>query len=405
MKPSRIVVTGLGAVTPLGADMSSTWDALMGGESGITKLDTPWAPQAAVKIAGLVQHDVEAAIGRVNARRLDRSQQLAVLAAREAWADAGLGTGGVDPERVAVAVGSGVGGAQTLEDQLDVLAHKGASGVSPYTVPRMIPNGSAAAVSLDLRARAGAHAPTSACASGAEALWLAALLLHTRRADVVIAGGTDAFISPISIAGFARIGALSRSEVPEEACRPFGRYRDGFVMSEGAAVLILEREEDALARRAHRYAVLAGTAVTSDAHHITAPAPEGQVRAIHQVLADAQLGPTDIAHVNAHATGTPVGDAVEAQVLAEVLPHRPSVTATKASTGHLLGASGALEAAFAALTLTTGTVPAIRNFTEPGDGIDLDLVHGRPRKQQPDVVLSTSFGFGGHNALIVLTRP
>ncbi|MGW6144435.1 beta-ketoacyl-[acyl-carrier-protein] synthase family protein [Streptomyces sp. NPDC055140] len=405
MRRPRIVVTGLGSLTPLGADMPSTWDALLAGASGITKLDTPWAPQVPVGIAGVVHHDVEAAIGHVRARRLDRSQQLAVLAAREAWADAGLGDAGVDPERVAVAVGSGIGGAQTLLDQHDLLGHTGASKISPYTVPRLMPNGAAAAVSLDLKARAGAHAPTSACASGAEALWLAALLLQTGRADVVIAGGTDACIAPVALAGFARIGALSRSEVPEEACRPFDRHRDGFVMSEGAAVLVLEREEDALARRARCYAVLAGTAVTSDAHHITTPAPQGQVRALRQVLADAHLVPSDIEHVNAHATGTPAGDAVEATVLAEVLPHRPSVTATKASTGHLLGAVGALEAAFTALTLYTGTVPAIRTLTEPGDGIDLDLVHGRPRQQTPGVGLSTSFGFGGHNALIVMTRP
>ncbi|MGP3777126.1 beta-ketoacyl-[acyl-carrier-protein] synthase family protein (plasmid) [Streptomyces sp. SDT5-1] len=401
---TRIAVTGMGAITPLGDTLPATWTALLNGDSGITKLQTEWAPEAAVQIAGVVQSDVENTIGRVAARRLDRSQQLAVLAAREAWTDAQLDTANVAPERIAVAVGSGVGGAQSLLDQHDLRAARGNDRVSPYTVPRLMPNGAAAAVSLDRGARAGAHAPTSACASGAEALWLAAMLLHSRRADVVIAGGADACIAPVSLAGFARIRALSQHPVPEDASRPFDAGRDGFVMSEGAAVLVLEREEDAAARRAPVHAILAGTAVTSDAAHITAPSREGQLRAVHQALADADLAAGDIDHVNAHATGTEAGDLTEAGVLAEALPHGPSVTATKASTGHLLGAAGALEAALAVKTLATGTVPPIRNLTRPGDGIDLDLVAHKPRSQRPTTALSSSFGFGGHNALTVFLR-
>ncbi|TLS46127.1 beta-ketoacyl-[acyl-carrier-protein] synthase family protein [Streptomyces montanus] len=399
----RVVVTGMGALTPLGATVKDTWAAVMNGESGITKLDTDWAADLPVKIAGILPTDPADVIGRVAARRLDRSQQIAVAASRAAWADAGAPP--VEPERLAAVIGSGVGGAQTLLDQHDLLHTDGRSKVSPYTVPRLMPNGAAGAVSILMGARAGAHAPTSACASGAEALVWGSLLIAQGMADVVIAGGTDACIAPISVTAFDRIRALSRlNDEPERASRPFDQDRDGFVMAEGAGVVVLEREDHARARGARIHAVLAGSGVTADATSPTNPDIDGQVRAIHQALANADLRPRDIEHVNAHATGTPLGDCVEAQALARAIGTHPAITATKSYTGHLLGAAGAVEAIMTILAMQQGIVPRIRNLNHVDDRIDLDLVQEAHRATTPHAALSSSFGFGGHNVILALTR-
>ncbi|GGU29619.1 3-oxoacyl-ACP synthase [Streptomyces violascens] len=394
----------MGVTTPLGGDLPSTWSALLAGESGISKLETPWADRLPVRIAGVLRKDPADVVDRVQRRRLDRSQQAALIAAREAWADAGAPD--VDPVRLAVVVGTGVGGALTTLEQNDRLEEAGPRLLSPFTIPRLMPNGAAAVVSLELGARAGTHAPTSACASGAEALAVGALLIRAGRADVVVAGGTDACLHPLSIGGFARMGALStRNDTPELASRPFDRDRDGFVMAEGSGVVVLERAEFAAARGVRPRALLAGAGVTSDAYDMTTPDVEGQIRAVAEALRDADLTPEDITHVNAHATGTPTGDLTEADALRRAVGTHPVVTATKSALGHLLGAAGAVEAVFTVLSLEHGVIPAIRNLVEAAPEIDLDLVTGRPRHTAPTAALSTSFGFGGHNVVLSFTKP
>ncbi|MFI1731883.1 beta-ketoacyl-[acyl-carrier-protein] synthase family protein [Streptomyces acidicola] len=398
-----ILVTGLGATTPLGGDVPSSWQALLSGRSGVTRLNTPWAEQLPVRIAGNMNQDPASRLDRIRLRRLDRSQAAALVAAQEAWADAGAPE--VESERLAVVVGTGVGGALTMLEQDDRLEERGPRALSPYTVPRLMPNGSAAAVGLLLGARAGTHAPTSACASGAEALAVGALLIRAGRADVVVAGGTDACLHPLSLGAFARMRALSlRNDAPDLASRPFDHDRDGFVMSEGAGMVVLERAGFARARGAHVHAALVGAGVTSDGYDVTLPDSEGQMRAISAALRDSGLTGADIAHVNAHATGTPVGDVSEAQALQKAVGTHPAVTACKSATGHLLGASGAVEAVFTVLTLEHGLIPPVRNLDKTGDGIELDLVTGEPRRTPEGAALSTSFGFGGHNVALAFTR-
>jgi 3-oxoacyl-[acyl-carrier-protein] synthase II len=401
----RIVVTGIGATTPLGGDMPTTWEGLLASRSGISRLDEEWTADLPVRIAGRVAVDPLEQLDRVEARTLDRSQQFAVVAAREAWRDAGLEPGSIDPERLAVAVASGIGGVITLLNQYDVLRERGARRVSPHLVPMLMPNGPAAAVGLDLVARAGVHAPVSACASGAEAIALALDLLRAGRADVVVAGVSEGDISALPMAGFAAMLGLSVREDAEAASRPYDKARDGFVLGEGAATLVLETAEHAAARGARVYAELAGAGITADAHHVAAPEPTGAgaARAMTQALRDADVSPTDVVHVNAHATSTPLGDVAEARAIRTALGDRTdsvSVTAVKSCTGHLLGAAGALEAAVTVLSLTNNVVPAIRNLDDPDDDVALDVVRISPRKLSTGVALSNSFGFGGHNVTL-----
>ena len=404
----RVVVTGIGATTPVGGDARSTWDALLTGASGVRRLEAAWAAELPVQIAAPVAIEPTDVLDRVEARTLDRSQQLALVAAREAWADAGFSADvTVEPERLAVVVASGIGGVLTLLEQYDVLRERGARRVSPHTVPMLMPNGPAATVGLDLVARAGVHTPVSACASGAEAIALALDLLRAGRADVVVAGGTEAAIAPLPIAGFASMRALStRDGDPQEASRPYDKARDGFVLGEGAAVLVLESAERAQARGARIYAELAGAGTSSDAHHVAAPEPTGAgaARAVGLALRDANLGPHDIAHVNAHATSTPLGDIAEAAALRSALGDAIdgiNVTAVKSCTGHLLGAAGALEAAVTVLSLHHRLVPPTRNLDDPDDEIGLDVVRISPRElPTASAALSNSFGFGGHNVTL-----
>jgi 3-oxoacyl-[acyl-carrier-protein] synthase II len=400
-----IVVTGVGATTPLGGDMRSTWDGLLAGRSGITRLDDDWAADLPVHIAGRAAVDPLDQLDRVEARTLDRSQQFALVAAREAWRDAGLSAGSVDPERLAVAIASGIGGILTLLAQYDVLRERGARRVSPHLVPMLMPNGPAAAVGLDLVARAGVHAPVSACASGAEAIALGLDLLRAGRADVVVAGGAEAAISALPISGFASMRALSMRAEPEAASRPYDKGRDGFVLAEGAATIVLESAEHAAARGARIYAELVGAGITADAHHVAAPEPTGAgaARAMQIAMKDAAIAPSDVVHVNAHATSTPLGDVAEAQAIRTALgdaSDNVAVTATKSCTGHLLGAAGALEAAVTILSLHNALVPATRNLDDPDDDVTLDVVRMTPRALTPGVALSNSFGFGGHNVTL-----
>ena len=350
--------------------------------------------------------DIDGRLDRVEARVLDRVQQLALLAAREAWADAG--SPDTDPERIAVVIGSGIGGALTILRQYDVLRESGPRRVSPHLIPMLMPNGPAATVGLALSARAGVHTPVSACASGAEALALALDLLRSGRADVVVAGGAESCIHPLPMSGFAQMRALStRHDEPEAASRPYDKGRDGFVLGEGAGILVLETEEHARRRGATVHARLAGAGVASDAHHVTAPDPSGRgaARSISLALRDAGIEPRDLGSINAHATSTPLGDVAEASAFASALgDHRPPVTATKSCTGHLLGAAGAVEALATVLSVRDGVVPAIRNLDDPDDAVDLDLVRITARRHAHDAALSTSFGFGGHDVSLVVTR-
>ncbi|MFF4229788.1 beta-ketoacyl-[acyl-carrier-protein] synthase family protein [Streptomyces sp. NPDC001820] len=404
VRTTGVVVTGLGMTTPLGADVHSTWTALLAGESPITVLDEAWARDLPVRLAGRLSQEPTEVLDRVEARRMDRCQQIAMVAARQAWADAGAPA--VAPERLAVVMGTGLGGGKTLVDQHDVSSAKGPGRVSPLAVTMLMPNGPAAAVSLDLGARAGAHAPTSACASGAEAIAMGLAILRAGRADVVVAGGTEACIGRLSMAAFARMGALSsRHEEPERASRPFDSARDGFVMAEGAGAVVLERTESARARGARVYATLAGTGMSSDAHAMTAPSADGQVSAIRQALRSGGLGPPDIVHVNAHAPGTPVGDRIEASALLESIGPHTLVTATKSITGHLIGGAGAIEAIFTVLSIFNDVIPATRNLDDKDPEVKVEVVTGSPRRAKVTAAISNSFGFGGHNVVLAFTKP
>jgi 3-oxoacyl-[acyl-carrier-protein] synthase II len=410
-----VVITGLGATTPLGADVKSTWEAMLAGHSGVSALTQEWAAQLPVRIAAQLAVEPSEVLDRVKLRRLDRSEAIALIAAHQAWRDAGLGDppagdaagSSVDPERLAVSVGSGIGGAITLLAQDDILESSGPRRVSPHTVPMLMPNGPAAWVGLEMGAKAGVHSVASACATGAEAIALGLDIIRSGRADVVLAGGTEAVIHPLPIAGFAAMRAMStRNDEPERASRPFDRGRDGFVLGEGAGVVVLERAEHAAARGARVYARLAGSGITSDGYDIVQPDPQGrgQARAIVKALADAGLTGADIRHVNAHATSTPTGDIGEISTLRAVLGDHPLVTATKSMTGHLLGAAGAVESIATILAIYEGFVPPTINLDDPDDGVDLEVAAHKARQLDIPAALNNSFGFGGHNVALVFTR-
>lgn len=403
----KIVVTGLGATTPLGGDVHSTWQALLAGESGISTLEQPWVElhQLPVTFAGQAKVKAKDVLSVPETKRLDPSSQFALIAAREAWADAGKPE--VDPERLSVEFATGIGGVWTLLDAYDVLKESGPRRVLPMTVPMLMPNGPAAAIGMDIAARGGVRTSVSACASSTEAIANAILRLQSGEIDVVLAGGTEASIHPLPIAAFASMHATSRNnENPTKASRPYDIARDGFVMGEGAGALVLETEAHAKARGAKIYAELVGGAVTSDAHHITAPDPEGAgaARAVIAALKQANAKLEDVVHINAHATSTPVGDIAEYVALKRVFgDHLKNIafSATKASTGHLLGGAGAIEAIFTVLALHERTAPPTINLENQDPEIPLDVVTS-PRKlpDGPILAISNSFGFGGHNAVI-----
>ncbi len=410
IRDRRVVVTGLGATTPLGGTATQTWEAALAGRSGARPMDFEWVGKydLPVTFAAMVATPPEQVLTKVETRRLDPSSQYALIAAREAWSDAGRPE--VEPERLGVAVGSGIGGVWTLLDQWDNLREKGPRRVYPLAVPMLMPNGPAAAVSLDLGARAGAHTPVSACASGAEAMGYAIEMIRSGRADVVVAGGTEAAVHPLPIAGFAAMQALStRNDEPERASRPYDTGRDGFVLGEGSALIVVEAEEHARARGARIYAELASVGMSADAHHITAPEPQGSgaSRAMVAAVERADLSLTDIVHINAHATSTPVGDVAEYNAIKRAFgDHTESiaVTATKSMTGHLLGAAGAIEAIFTILSVHHRTVPATINLEDPDPEIPLDVVTGKALTlPEGDVAaLNNSFGFGGHNVALAV---
>ncbi|MCX4554392.1 beta-ketoacyl synthase [Streptomyces sp. NBC_01500] len=396
MTDAGVWVTGLGATTPLGGDLASTWSAMQAGRNGVGVLDDSWAAGLPVRLAARMRVDPATVMRRTEARRLDRCEQAAMVGAREAWADAGCPE--ADPERVAVVIGTGVGGVVSLLDQDDNLENFGPRKVSPHTVPMLMANGPAAWVSIDLGAQGGSHTPVSACASGAEAIAVGLDLIRLGRADVVVAGGAEACLHGLPLAGFAQMMALSTTnDDPERASRPFDADRNGFVLGEGAAVLVLERAEFARSRGARAHGVLAGAGVTSSAQHITASDPKGQTRAMRMALGAGGLAPEDVGLVHAHATSTPQGDLAEAQAVTEAVGTHPVVTATKSMTGHLLGASGALGAIVTVLALRDGLVPATRNLDQLDPAVGLDVVSGGPRRGNWTAGVANSFGFGGHN--------
>lgn len=407
----KIVVTGLGAFSPLAPNARDTWDALLRGESGarpLTDQAEKYDIDLPVTFAATVKEDPYDHLERVAAKRLDPSSQYALISAREAFADAGLTSESVDPERLLVDWATGIGGVWTLLDAWDTLRERGPRRVMPLTVPMLMPNGPAAAVGMDLGARAGIHTAVSACASSTESIFNAYQHLQSGSADVVIAGGSEAAVHPLPIAAFASMQALSRrNDDPAAASRPYDVNRDGFVLGEGAAALILETEEHALARGARIYAEITGGGVTADAYHITAPEPEGAgaSRAVQACLEMAGATPEDVVHINAHATSTPVGDIAEYNAFKRVFGDRVDsipVSATKASVGHLLGGAGAIEAMFTVLALHEGILPPTINLDEQDPEIGLDVVtEARRVEVKPgDMAISTSFGFGGHNAVL-----
>ncbi|MGN9765369.1 beta-ketoacyl-ACP synthase II [Micromonospora sp. SD12] len=407
MAHTDVVVTGLGATTPLGGDVASTWDAMLAGRSGVGPLTQEWAEQLPVRIAARLAVEPTGLIDRVKLRRLDRSEAIAIIAAQQAWADAGLADSGLDPERLGVSVGSGIGGALTLLAQDDILEASGPRRVSPHTIPMLMPNGPAAWVGLELGAKAGVHSVASACATGAEAIALGMDMIRAGRADVVVAGGTEAVIHQLPIAGFSSMRAMStRNDEPERASRPWDKARDGFVLGEGAGILVLERAEHAAARGARVYARLAGAGLTSDGYDIVQPHPEGEgaIRAIAKAIADADIARADIVHVNAHATSTPVGDVAEITALRAALGDHPVLTSTKSMSGHLLGAAGALESIATILAIRDGVVPPTINLDDPDDGLSLDVAANEARHMDIPAALNNSFGFGGHNVALVFTR-
>lgn len=405
----RIVITGIGMTTPLGGNTEDTWTNLLAGKSGARALEQEWVEELAIPVKFAAQAAVPAVdvLDRREVKRLDPSSQFALISAREAWADAGSPE--VAPERIMVDWATGIGGVWTLLDAWDTLREKGPRRVLPMTVPMLMPNGPAAAIGMDIGARGGERTVVSACASSTESLANAYDHIQAGLADVIIAGGSEAAIHPLPIASFAAMQALSkRNDEPATASRPYDVDRDGFVLGEGAAALIVEEYEHAVARGARIYAEVLGGGVTSDAYHITAPDPQGSAaaRAMRAAVEGAGHSLDEVAHINAHATSTPVGDIAEYNALLAVFGDRLGeipVTATKGATGHLLGGAGAIEAAFTALALYNRVIPPTINLENQDPEIPLDVVtEPRPLGDEPIIAISNSFGFGGHNAVVAL---
>lgn len=404
-----VVVTGLGATTPLGGTAEETWQAVLAGRSGASPLDASWVEEfeLPVTFAAQLATPVAEVLKKVETKRLDPFAQYALVAAREAWANAGSPE--VEAERLASAVGTGIGGVQTLLTAWETLRTKGPRRVYPLSIPMLMPNSAAGTVSLEFGARAGAHTLVSACSSGAESIGYGAHLIREGLADVVIAGGSEASIHPLPIAGFAAMQALStRNDSPQTASRPYDTDRDGFVLGEGGAIIILESEEHAKARGADIICTLAGFGVSADSHHIAAPEPEGAgaSRAMADAVRDADATAADLCHINAHATSTPVGDVAEVAAIRRAFgddADHMAVSGTKSMTGHLLGAAGALEAIFAIQALRDRVAPPTINIDNLDPAVNLDVVRDTPRPL-PDgdlLVLDNSFGFGGHNVALV----
>ncbi len=405
MDNRRVVVTGVGVISPLGLDVEQTWQALIAGRSGVRAITAFDAKNSPVRIAAQVSgFDATATFGRRRARHLDRVVQLALVATKEAIEASKLDVA-TAPERIGVVYASGIGGIRTLEDGIRVLIDRGAEWVNPYVVPMMIPNMAAGEIAMEWQLLGYNCCTVTACSASAHAIGTAFDAIRLGRADAVVAGGSEAAVTPVGIAGFAAMKALStRNDEPERASRPFDRDRDGFVLGEGAATVVLEEREFALRRGAPVLAELVGYGATADAYHITQPHPsgDGAVRAMLAAITDAGLSPADIDYVNAHGTSTPPNDSVETRALKRVFgPQVPLVSSTKSMTGHTLGAAGALESVFCILALQTSTVPPTINLENPDPACDLDYVANVARPAEIRYALTNSLGFGGHNASLV----
>jgi 3-oxoacyl-[acyl-carrier-protein] synthase II len=397
----RVAITGLGAVSPVGRDAEASWAALVAGRSGVVRLTEPWAESLPIAIAATVPGAYLDTLTVPEQRRMDRAEQFGILAGREAWAHAGSPE--TDRDRVAVVIGSAIGGLTSTLEQQSRLEAGGSRRVSPHTVTMMMANGAAAWLSMAIGARAGARAPVSACASGSEAVLMGRQMILAGDADVVVAGGTEACVTALTLSALAQTRALSRRvDEPEKASRPFDASRDGFVLGEGAAVVVLESEEHAKARGATVHAWLEGAALTSDAYDIVGADPENQARTMRLALRSAGLGAGDIDFVHAHATSTPLGDVNESRAILSALGPT-AVTSTKSMVGHLLGASGALGVVVAARALRDGLLPGTINVDEVDPEVELDVVRA-PREGAYRSALVNAFGFGGHNVSLVLTR-
>ena len=405
----RIVITGLGALSPIGSNVEENWNSCISGKSGIEIINSEWANNLNSKIAGLIKIDPLEKLDKIQARRMDRSSQLGVIAVREAWNDAGKPE--INPERLGVFFGSGIGGLSTVLEQYEVLKQRGPDRVNPMTVPMIMPNSAAAMVGLEIGAQAGVHSPVSACATSAEAIAGGYEMIKNNQADIVVTGGSEACVVQLAIAAFSSMRALStNNEQPHKASRPYDKSRDGFVMSEGSAALVLEEEQHALKRGATIYGVVAGAGMSSDGYHIAAPEPEGKgaARAITKALINAGIKSSDVSHINAHATSTPVGDIAESKAMNLALGkdiENIIVSATKSMTGHLLGGAGALESIFSVLALKYGKAPGTLNLDNKDELINLKVFKETQNlDSNAKYALNNSFGFGGHNVCVVFAK-
>jgi 3-oxoacyl-[acyl-carrier-protein] synthase II len=404
----RVVVTGIGLVTPVGSDRKSTWDSLLAGKSGADYISLFDAEGFTSRIAAEVNgFDGAAILGRKEAKRLDRFSQFAAVASLEALEDAGIDMATEDPDRVGVLIGSGVGGIITITEQHNVMLNKGPKRVSPFLVPMMLGDMASGQVSMMIGAKGPNFSTVSACATGADSIGEALEMIRRGRADVVIAGGTEAAVCEIGVAGFNSCMALStRNDDPQGASRPFDSGRDGFVLGEGAGVLILESLEHAEKRGANVLAEIAGYGASSDSHHVTQPHPEGEgaARAMKWALGDANLQPEDVVYINAHGTSTPMNDKFETIAMKRMFgdhAYKLAISSTKSMTGHLLGAAGGIEAAFSVLAVNEGAIPPTINLDDPDPDCDLNYTPNKAVMQKVDVAMSNVFGFGGHNASLV----
>ncbi len=409
----RVVVTGLGAITPVGNDVATTWRSLIEGKSGtapITKFDaTNFPVRFAAEVKGF---DALNYMDRKEAKRADQYTQYAVAAARQAMEDAGLadGTNGRDPDRIGVIIGSGIGGLKSFEEQHDIYRERGAGKISPFFIPMFIADIAAGIVSMRFNAKGPNYATVSACATSAHAIGDAFRTIQYGDADIMITGGAEATVTPMAIGGFANMKALSeRNDSPATASRPFDATRDGFVMGEGAGILILEEVEHALNRGARIYAEIVGYGATGDAYHLTAPAPDGEgaQRAMKRALKDASLQPEDIQYINAHGTSTPANDLNETRAIQAVFgdaANEVNVSSTKSMTGHMLGAAGAVEAVVGSMVVVEGVIPPTINYENPDPELSLNYTPNKAVKRDVDAVLSNSFGFGGHNTTLAIRR-